>query len=110
MLFRIVALNDLSSACPKFVSRLDSTKDAARAAIPTPEEGLGAENYNAAVPRRGRRARRGSSALQELTGPVERTERQACFLERFRRAFLAVDHGEDQCDIATGIAHRFGRL
>ena len=51
-----------------------------------------------------------SSLLQELAGLVQRAERNACFREGFGRAFLAVDHGQHQRDLAAGLADRFDRL
>src|SRR5258708_39463570 len=50
------------------------------------------------------------SPLQEFAGLVERAKRKAGLRKVFGRAFLAVDHGEHQCDLATGVAHRFDRL
>src|SRR5260370_32859957 len=63
-----------------------------------------------------RRAGRGSresprgsehSPLQKLTGLVERTKRDAGGGKGFAGALFAVDHGEDQRDLAAGVAHRF---
>src|ERR1700730_454742 len=58
--------------------------------------------------RRGR-ARKGSP-FQKFTGLVERAERHAGLREIFRGAFLAIDDGIDQHDVAAGVAHRFERL
>src|SRR5262245_42270534 len=51
-----------------------------------------------------------SSVLQELACLVQRAERQPCFRERLGGTFLAIDHGEDQRDIAAGLAYGFHRL
>src|SRR3954464_1790426 len=52
----------------------------------------------------------GSLVLQKLAGLVERAECDAGFGERLGSAFVAVDHGEDQHDLAAGLAHGFGGL
>src|SRR3954454_21381640 len=51
-----------------------------------------------------------SSRLQELTGLVERSKLQPYLGKGFGRAFLAVDHGEHQHDLAAGLAYGLGRL
>ncbi len=50
------------------------------------------------------------STLQKLARLVERAEGEAGLREIFRGAFLAIDHGEHQHDLAAGVAHGFDRL
>src|SRR4051812_1773781 len=44
--------------------------------------------------------------FQKLARLVQRAEGQAGFREGLGGAFLAVDHGEDQSDLAADLAHR----
>src|SRR6266704_6954982 len=51
-----------------------------------------------------------ASTLQELTGLVERAKLHAGFGKRFGSTLLAVDHRENEHDLAAGVAHGLGRL
>src|SRR6266540_1783032 len=58
----------------------------------------------------GAREYRPQSPLQKLTRLVERAKLKPSLGEGFGRAFLAVDHGEHQHDLAAGVAHGLYRL